>query len=101
CCWLCCVPPPALRALIPWKRSGRTDGWRIRRHRLSVSASDKRSFGDLRTSILGWSLDAVDHEMFPRNPDPEKYPDAIGRQYFFLSSIGQASLKNAKKTRGQ
>jgi hypothetical protein len=35
--------------------------------------------------------------VFSWSPDPEKHPDEIGRQYFFMSSIGEASLKKSGK----
>ncbi len=56
----------------------------------------------LRSSVLQ-TLKSLEERylVFSWSPDPDKYPDEAGMTYFFLSSVGQASLMKRRKAFGR
>ena len=50
-------------------------------------------------SAVGETLQSLEKRfvIFSWSPDPHKHPDEEGKTYFFLSSVGQASLNKARK----
>jgi hypothetical protein len=77
-------------------KSQRTPRWQYL-ERITDTVREFANHHYLRSSVLEalQNLEAR-HLVFSWSPNPEKHPDEAGRTYFFVSSIGEASLKKDK-----
>lgn len=78
-------------------KAQRTPRWQYL-ERITDTVRELSDHHYLRSSVLE-TLEALEerHLVFLWSPDPGKHPDEAGRTYFSLSSIGEASLKKARK----
>ena len=78
-------------------KSQRTPRWQYL-ERITDTVREFANHHYVRSAVLE-TLEELEkrYVVFSWSPNPEKHPDEAGRTYFFLSSIGEASLKKAKK----
>jgi hypothetical protein len=79
-------------------KSLRTPRWQYL-ERITDTVRESANHHYLRSSVLE-TLQKLEKRylVFSWSPNPERHPDEAGRMYFFLSSIGEASLRKAKNT---